>query len=248
MSTQHNTNKPLIDDTEKSIVKFLRDNPDFFERHKDLLAGMILPHEHQGAVSLVERQVQILREQKDAHKKRLNTLIANAQVNEKLNTQINQLILALLDAKNLDDVLGIVQTRLSKDFDADTVVVRLFNTGHPTLAAHPDVIDWSEPALGAFEKIIKERRPACGQLKHGQLESLFDDDAEQIASAALIPLVESENSTTCYGMLAIGSYQRERFRADMGTMFLAQIGNILARVLKRTLETGTSKSNELTTG
>jgi len=236
MSTQHNTNKPLIDDTEKSVVKYLRDNPDFFERHKDLLAGMILPHEHQGAVSLVERQVQILREQKESHKKRLTTLIANAQTNEKLNAQINQLILSLLDATDLDHVLDIVQTRLSKDFNADTVVVRLFNTGHPSLAARPEVIDWSEPALGAFEKIIKERRPACGQLKHGQLESLFSDDAGQIASAALIPLVESENSKTCYGMLAIGSHERERFRADMGTMFLSQIGNILARVLKRTLE------------
>ena len=236
MSTQHNTNKPLNDDMEKSVVKFLRDNPDFFERHKELLASMILPHEHQGAVSLVERQVQILREQKDSHKKRLNTLIANAQANEKLNAQINQLILALLDAKDLDDVLDIVQTRLSRDFNADTVVVRLFNTGHPALAARPDVIDWSEPVMGAFEKVIKERRPACGRLKHGQLESLFSDEAGLIASAALIPLVESERSKTCYGMLAIGSHQRDRFSADMGTMFLSQIGNILARVLKRTLD------------
>ena len=237
MSSSHKTDKPVIDDSEKSIVRYLRDNPDFFERHLDLLADMILPHDHQGAISLVERQVQILREQKDTHKKRLNTLIANALVNEKLSSQISKLILALLDSQNLDDVLDIVQTRLSNDFNADTVVVRLFNTGHPSLAARPDVIDWSEPVMGAFEKIIKERRPAFGQLKPGQLESLFSDDAGQIASAALIPLVENEQSKSCYGLLAIGSHERERFRADMGTLFLSQIGNILARVLKRTLDT-----------
>ena len=236
MSTQYKTNKPIYDDTEKAVVKYLREHPDFFEQHLDLLADMILPHQRQGAVSLVERQLQILREQKDEARKKLNTLINNAKFNEKLSAQINQLILALLDAQDLDDVLDIVQTRLSKDFSADTVVVRLFNTGHPALAARPDVIDWSEPVLGAFEKIIRERRPACGQLKHGQLESLFSDEAGLIASAALIPLVESENSRTCYGMLAIGSHQRDRFRADMGTLFLSQIGNILARVLKRTLE------------
>jgi len=235
MSTSHKTNKPLIDETEKSIVRHLRDNPDFFEHHLDLLAGMILPHDHQGAISLVERQVQVLREQKDLHKKRLNTLIANARINEKLSTQVNRLILALLDSRNLDDVLDIVQTRLCNDFNADTVVVKLFNTGHPALAARPDVIDWSEPAMGAFENIIKERRPACGRLKPGQLESLFNDEAEQVASAALIPLVASESSKTCYGLLAIGSHERERFRADMGTLFLSQIGHILARVLKRTL-------------
>lgn len=236
MTTQHKTNKPPMDDQEKSVVKYLRDNPDFFERHLDLLADMILPHSEQGAVSLIERQVQILREQKDAARKKLNTLVQHAEANEKLSGQINQLILALLDAKDLDDVLDIVQTRLSKDFNADTVVVRLFNTGHPAMTSRPDIVDWSEPVMGAFEKIIKERRPACGRLKPGQLESLFSDEAGHIGSAALIPLVENENSKACYGMLAIGSHEQERFRADMGTLFLSQIGKILARVLKRTLE------------
>lgn len=237
MSTQYKTNKAPVDEIEKTVVKYLRDHPEFFEAHLDLLADMILPHERHGAVSLVERQVQILREQKDDAKKKLNNLVTHARTNEKLSSQINQLILALLDATDLDSVLEIVQNRLSKDFNADTVVVRLFNTGqHPALANHPDVVDWSEPALGAFEKIIKERRPACGHLKPGQLESLFSDEAGQIASAALIPLVEDEHSRTCYGMLAIGSHERDRFRADMGTLFLSQIGHILARVLKRTLE------------
>lgn len=236
MTTQHKSNQAVSSDEEKAVVKFLRDNPEFFERHLDLLADMVLPHAQHGAVSLIERQVQILREQKDAHKKKLHALIQNAQINERLSNHINALILALLDADNLDDILDIVMSRLSKDFEADTVVIRLFNTGHPTLNARPDIIDWSEPALGAFEKIIRDRRPVCGQLKHGQLESLFSDEAGQIASAALIPLLESERSNTCYGMLAIGSHNRDRFRADMGTLFLAQIGKILARVIKRALE------------
>lgn len=236
MNTPQKNSKTPLDETEKSIVRFLRDNPGFFERHLDLLADMILPHSEHGTVSLIERQVQILREQKDAARKKLTTLIQNAEANEKLSEQINQLILALLDAQDLDDVLDIVQSRLSKDFNADTVVVRLFNTGHPAMSARPEIVDWSEPVLGAFEKIIKERRPACGRLKPGQLESLFSDEAGYIGSAALIPLLESEKSKTCYGMLAIGSHEQDRFRADMGTHFLAQIGKILARVLKRTLE------------
>ena len=236
MTTQYNkTNKPILDDDEKAIVKFLRDHPDFFERHLDLLADMTLPHDS-GAISLIERQVQILREQKDAAKRKLNTLIHNAQINESLSERISNLILALLDAEDLDTVLDIIQTRLTRDFDADTVVVRLFDTGHPAMAARPEIVDWSEPVMGAFEKVIKNRRPVCGRLKHGQLESLFNDEAGQIASAALIPLVTSEDSKTCYGLLAIGSHEPERFRADMGTLFLSQIGNILSRVLKQKLE------------
>jgi uncharacterized protein YigA (DUF484 family) len=236
MTTQHNkTNKPVLDDEEKAVVKFLRDNPDFFERHLDLLADMTLPHDS-GAISLIERQVQILREQKDSTKKKLNSLIQNAQINERLSERISNLILALLDAGDLDAVLDIVQTRLTKDFDADAVVVRLFDTGHPSMAARPEIIDWSEPVMGAFEKVIKDKKPICGRLKHGQLESLFSDEAGQIASAALIPLVINEDSKTCYGLLAIGSHESDRFRADMGTLFLSQIGKILSRVLKQKLE------------
>jgi uncharacterized protein YigA (DUF484 family) len=220
---------------EKAVVKYLREHPDFFERHMDLLADMILPHESGKAVSLVERQVSVLREQKDSQRHKLQQLLKNAQANERISDRINHLILALLDAANLDEVLDIVQSRLSTDFEADTVVVKLFDTGHPALKHRPEIVDWSEPVLGAFEKVIRERRPVCGRLKHGQLESLFSDEAGQIASAALIPLVENENSKTCYGMVAIGSHNPERFHAEMGTLFLSHLGKVLTRVIKKRL-------------
>ena len=225
-----------IKDTEREIVRFLRDHPDFFERHQDLLADMLLPHHTGSAVSLVERQVSVLREQRDDYKKKLQLLIKTAQKNEQLNNHVNALILALLDAASLEEVLQVVRTRLADDFDAEAVVVRLFNTGHPTMSRLPDLVDWSEPVLGAFEKVIAGRKPVCGALKPGQLDALFSDQSDNIVSAALIPLVENVSSKKCYGMLAIGSPDRNRFRADMGTVFLSQLGKVLTRVLKMHLE------------
>ena len=223
-------------DEERDVVRFLRGHPDFFERHLDLLADMLLPHETGSAVSLVERQVSVLREQRDEYKKKLQHLIKTAQQNEKLNNHVNALILALLDAETLDEVLAIVRTRLVNDFNAEAVVVRLFNTGHPTMSRIPELVDWSEPVMGAFEKVIDGRKPVCGALKPGQLDALFTDQSDNVVSAALIPLVVSEKSRKCYGMLAIGSPDRNRFRADMGTVFLSQLGKVLTRVLKPHLE------------
>jgi len=217
---------------ERDIIKFLETHPDFFERHPELLSGLRLPHESGQAVSLIEKQVSVLREQNSTLKNRLDRLTENAKGNEKLSERINGLILSLLDADSLDTVINIIEQRLSNDFNADAVVIRLFNTGHPAMAAHPEILDWDEPALGAFEKIIAGRKPICGSLKPGQLESLFNDDAGNIGSAALIPLVESDHSTTCYGMLAIGSHDHMRFRSDMGTLFLKHLGDVLARVLR----------------
>jgi len=221
---------------ESDVIKFLDTHPDFFSNHPDLLSRLQLPHESGQAISLIEKQVAVLREQNTSLTNKLDRLIANARTNERLSERINNLLLSLMDADSLDKVLEIVEKRLSRDFDADAVVIRLFNTGHPDMKSHPEILVWDEPALGAFEKIIAGRKPICGSLKPGQLESLFSDDAGYIGSAALIPLVKNEHSTTCYGMLGIGSHDPLRFRSDMGTMFLKHLGDVLARVLSHHLD------------
>ncbi|MDR9437847.1 MAG: DUF484 family protein [Thiohalophilus sp.] len=217
---------------EREIVSYLRDNPDFFERHLDLLADMLLPHQPQGAVSLIERQVSVLRDQKQELKQRLQQLTEYARQNEDLSSRLNKLILDLLDADDFETLLTLIQQRLKSDFEADAVVIRLFNSGAPVLKAHPDLMDWSEPALGAFEKVINGRKPVCGSLKPGQLDALFNDYADVVRSAALIPLVESESSKQCVGLLAIGSQDPQRFRANMGTLFLSHLSHVLTRILK----------------
>ncbi|MGD8407537.1 MAG: DUF484 family protein [Thiohalophilus sp.] len=231
-SSQENT-LSLDKEFEREIVRYLRDNPDFFERHLDLLADMLLPHQPQGAISLIERQVSVLRDQKHDLKHRLQQLTDHARQNEDLSTRLNKLILDLLDADDFDDLLALIQERLKSDFDADAVVIRLFNNSNaPALKAHPDIMDWSEPAMGAFEKVIDGRKPVCGSLKPGQLDALFSDYADAVRSAALIPLVQSESSKQCVGLLAIGSQDPQRFRANMGTLFLSHLSHVLTRILK----------------
>jgi len=240
MSTSQET--PIVEEKEleREVVRYLRDNPDFFERHLDLLADMVLPHQPQGTVSLIERQVTVLRDQKHELKHRLQNLIENARQNEALSTRLNQLILDLLDSSDFDSLLTLIEQRIKSDFDADAVVIRLFSSGINAPKSHPDLTDWSEPALGAFEKVIDGRKPVCGSLKPGQLDALFSDDADVVRSAALIPLVESEKSKKCYGLLAIGSHDPQRFRANMGTMFLSHLSHVLTRILKLLLATNES--------
>ncbi|HEB87618.1 MAG TPA: DUF484 family protein [Gammaproteobacteria bacterium] len=223
-------------DMEHTLVRYLRDHPGFFEQHLDLLADMILPHVHGGAVSLVERQVSVLREQKEQYRRQLQQLVRHAEKNEKLSKHFNDLILALLDARELAQVIDIINQRLRQEFEAEAVSLRLFNTDHPHLRTRPDMVDWSEPALSTFEKVISGRRPVCGTLPSVQVQALFNDAAEGIQSSALIPLLVNEQSRKCYGLLAIGSHDAGRFRADMGTLFLSHLGKVLARVLSQHLE------------
>lgn len=221
-----------VPETEKSMVHYLRDHPDFFERHTDLLADMVLPHNAGHAISLIERQVSVLREQRSELKQRLQTLMQLAHTNEQLSKRFNTLILALLDAATFDGLLKTLRDRLISDFNADAVVVRLFHNSAAPAASVTGTDGVQRSGPGAFEKIIRGRQPVCGHLKPAQLDTLFADQADSIASAALIPLVENEQATTCHGILAIGSHDPKRFHPEMGTLFLGHLAYILSRILK----------------
>ena len=219
---------------EHDIARYLRDHPDFFEEHQDILAGMLLSHESGSAVSLIERQVQILREQKDELKIRLQSLITTAKINEKLNNNVNAFILELLGASTLDDILTVIKQRLSKDFEADAVAIKLLASDNDALKMHEEITAWQQPALVIGEKVMSARKPMCGAFKSEQMQALFDD--ADIQSAGIVPLAIDKDSKHCYGIIAIGSYNPQRFRADMGTIFLSLLGQVLTLVLKRHLE------------
>lgn len=232
MSSQDH--KVIDTEFEHEMVRYLRDHPAFFEEHQDVLAGMILSHESGSAVSLIERQVQILREQKDEQKRKLQSLINAAQNNEKLNNNVNRLILALLDASSLNDVLSITEQRIRADFEADAIVIKLLASGDEVLKEHAELTAWQQPALVIGEKVMTAREPMCGSFNSEQMQALFDD--ADIQSAGIVPLVKNKNSKNCYGIIAIGSYDPQRFRADMGTLFLSLLGQVLTRILQRHLE------------
>ena len=231
MSSQDH--KAIDTEFEHDMVRYLRDHPAFFEEHQDVLAGMVLSHESGSAVSLIERQVQILREQKEEQKRKLQSLISTAHNNEKLNNNVNALILELLDADSLDDVLRVIEQRIRADFEADAIVVKLLASGNEVLKDHEELTSWQQPALTIGEKVMTAREPACGSFNTEQMQALFDD--ADIQSAGIVPLAKDKTSKNCYGIIAIGSYDPQRFRADMGTLFLSLLGQVLTRILKRHL-------------
>lgn len=243
MSAQKNTLKENANAktrdkiSEQDVVQYLKNHPDFFQQHSELLAQMSLEHNSGSAVSIIERQVSILREQKNEAHSRLHTLIEVADKNEQLSRRFNALILALLDTQSFGQVVDFVQQRLVKDFDAHQISIRILKgvTIAPKDLPSKDqmlAIKWDKAYLSMFGKIIEQRTPVCGRLPLDQLELLFNDNFQQIRSAALIPLVKDDKSD-CIGLLAIGSTDKDRFHAEMGTLFLSHLSQVLSRVIER---------------
>ncbi|MBD3609751.1 MAG: DUF484 family protein [Gammaproteobacteria bacterium] len=213
---------------EKQVIEYLRHHPDFFQLHRDLLSELELPHNTGAHASLIERQVDILRQQRSELKQKLDQLITSAQANEILSEDIHQGQLMLLDAETLEEIFELVDESLQEEFDADAIAIRLINIQDKS-SDYDDLIILDDAILPDFEKMMMAGNPSCESLTHKQLYYLFGSEAQDIASNVIIPLRDDE---VIYGILAIGSSDPERYQADMGTIFLRRYGEFLTHLLK----------------
>lgn len=231
--TSHQTN--AAEDTllaDEEVVRFLQQDSEFFLRHPDLLAGLQLPHESgDGAVSLVERQLSVLRDKNRGLEIKLKELISVARSNHELSDKVHSLALKLIRASDTNTVIESVEQTLREEFGAsDTVVVLFHNPSDIVQIADTRFlrrVEKQDPGLKPFGTFIEQGRPRCGRARDAQLEFLFPDHALEIGSIALIPLGEKAG----IGMLAIGSQDADRFHPGMSTDFLERIGDLVGNAL-----------------
>ena len=233
MSLKKKENHTSERSTENLVADYLKNNLDFFVKNPAILAELKIPHEHGGAISLVEKQLTVLREQNRETNKKIHELIEIATQNEELARRMHQLALTLIDADDPKDIFSTMYDNLKKNFHADRVIVRLF--------ANPAFIDSfpTDEFVGKesieeslFKRIIEKREPLSGNMKHQQQVFLFGDDGDDIASSVMIPL----HGVGWGGILAIGSFDAERFQPGMGIELLANLGEILSFIIKPWIE------------
>ena len=235
MSTQTARGLAAGQTDEERIERYLSLNPDFFERHQPLLARMRLPHMRTGStVSLVERQVEVLREQKTDADRRLAEFVAVARANDQLADRIHRFTRRLLRAPNAVAALAALEASLREDFDAFHSVLRAHRAHRLAGAAsklEPFLrkLPADDANIRTFEALLATGKPRCGQVRDTQRDFLFGPESASIGSVALVPLGENG----ALGLLALGSAERERFHPGMSTEFLKRMGELITDALSR---------------
>lgn len=207
------------------IVKYLSTHPDFFQRHANLLETLQVPH-GTGTVSLIERQVAVLREKSRELEEQLNGLVRTARGNEQIVTRLQRFTLELMRANSIDDVITTCHEVLRDDFNADFVTLKIIRKGKSIYDVSPN-----SKSLPDFDKLLESNTPKCGRLKAEQQKFLFNKNAKQVQSVALIPLSGEKR----IGILALGSKNESRFHPGMGTVFISHLGELISSSLLRYL-------------
>jgi uncharacterized protein YigA (DUF484 family) len=240
MTTQTARGVPAGQTDEERIERYLGLNPDFFERHQPLLARMRLPHMRTGStVSLVERQVEVLREQKSDADRRLAEFVAIARANDQLADRIHRFTRRLLRAPTAVAALASLEASLREDFDAFHSVLLLTAPNDSLRGAGYEpflrVVAGDDANMRSFEALLATGKPRCGQVRDTQRDFLFGPEAPSIGSVALVPLGENKGDGKggSVGLLALGSAERERFHPGMSTEFLKRMGDLINDALTR---------------
>lgn len=214
----------------EQIEAWLREHPDFFESHPDLLAELTLPHESGSAISLVERQVAILRERNIDMRNRLSKLLDNARDNDKLFEKTKRLVLNLLEGQDMGDIIDALCYSFDKDFSIHFTSVILFGNAEKIPSSQARVVSIAD-AREHVGALLKTSRAVCGTLGEKEQTFLFGDHASEIGSVAVVPLMHG----SVFGLLAIGNRDPQYYRSSMGTLFLGYIAEVLNRLLPKYL-------------
>ncbi|WP_069472523.1 DUF484 family protein [Candidatus Marithrix sp. Canyon 246] len=174
---------------------------------------------------LSSQEVAVLRQDNEKLKSQLNELITIAQENEELNQRIQRLITALTNTESLDEFFNILYSTLNNELNTDAVVIRWFDVLGSNFK-HKEFVEYDAQIFSLFDEILENKQAICGQLKPEQLAYLFPKI--KVASAVLIPLGVDKP----LGLLAMASHDRKRFHSEMSTDFLIYLGNIISNLLR----------------
>ncbi len=214
---------------EESVSRYLQHNPDFFERHQSLLTRLRLPHVRNGStISLVERQVEVLRERQTQLEQKIAEFVKVARSNDNIAEKLHRFTRRMLRASTREAVVEQIETGLREDFDSfHSVLVLVDAADVPSHERFLRVVTNADPALKSFETLFASGKPRCGQVRDSQREFLFGSDANDIGSVALVPLGEKGR----VGLLALGSTDRDRFHPGMSTDFLGRLAELISDAL-----------------
>ncbi len=225
-SAKHHNDKNTV--TAEQVAQYLKEHPDFFINRDSLLEKITLPHESGKAISLLERQVKILRERSIESRHTLNQLMENAKYNDQLFNVTRALILALLMEDDVAQIASATEANLNTQPGIDACSVILFEADH---LRNVDKVRLAptEQVLASFPTLLRDRKTLCKAIDRDTAHFLFPPRGAGVRSAALCPIGRER----MLGVLAIGNKSEEYFSAELDTLFLDFIGEVLESILTR---------------
>jgi len=220
--------------TENDIANYLANTPGFFERQAELLGTIQLTSPHgQRAVSLQERQMEMLRDKIKGLEAKIIEMIRHGQENLVLSEKLHRWTRTLMLTLSPGDLPEVLVRELKHQFMIPQGGIRIWG-GSDMFGGMPFAHSVSED-VKVFSASLSV--PYCGVNSGFEAAQWLEEPAAAM-SLAMIPLRAVPNTggnTGAFGLLVLASPDATRYTADMGTEFLSRVGEIASAALSRLL-------------
>lgn len=222
MKIDQELQQPLTAD---QVEAYLKSNPSFFLERKNLLMELFLPHESGEAISLVERQVSLLRERNIESRKKINQFMVKAQDNDALFAKTQAIILSLMDETSIQSLLYSFKQNCQTHFAVEAVQFMFFK---PELATMHEFSQYAfDDAQNKLPWLKNVTKSVSGHFREEEIHFVFKNE-QPLHSCLFIPLKQNDN---LIGLVAFGSTDAQHFFANMDTLFIDFIINALNKQL-----------------
>lgn len=227
MTTEHENQHTNAEEISAFQVKaYLRNHPEFFEQHAALLTDITLPSPHgNGVISLSERQQLAQRDKIRVLQSLMDQMISNAEENEATSLKVHHFCLKLLEQRSFSTLKLLISETLHTDFNVTDTQIRIWVKPSNNAIANDPVFTQVSDAFNDWVSALKQ--PYCGSLP--EVASGLLDNALQ--SFSFIPLYKNPSDQHAFGVLMLGADDAQRFKADMGTLYLERMGELIAAAL-----------------
>ena len=211
----------------EDVARYLKDHPEFFEEHAEVLAEIHIPHPHDGrAIPLSERQIVSLREKTRVLEAKLRELVQFGEENDVLGERVHRAAIELIKASDFEAMLQVIYYNLREDFAVPHVSIRLWiETDHPPFAEFGP----ASQEVRVFAESL--HHPYCSGKPMFETGQWFGEAEAIVKSFAYVPL----RADKVFGLLILASEDPQRFYPEMGTLYLKRLGELVSTGLGRYL-------------
>jgi len=215
------------EDNEQQIARWLRSNPEFLQRHPELLSHLKMPDLHAGrAISLHERQLEVMREKHRQLEHRLADLMRIAQENDLIGEKMQRFTRQLLLHEQRASLDSRLMELLQEIFQVPQVGLKLWPLGAARLEPGLELPLSAEQ----MDRVDQMQQPLCGSPAQKPGVQWLADRGQNARSVALLALRRGIEPQA-FGLLVLGSADADRFHAQMGTAFLQRLAELVSAAL-----------------
>ncbi len=219
--------------TAESVADYLAEHPHFFNDRDHLLQSMQFSQHGSGTVSLVERQMALLRDRNSSIRARLDEVLEAASRNNEIFDKCRRLVLDLIGSEQPEQFFGALERSFTQDFECTAYSLIVFDETPRQINHFTSVVPESS-AVEYVGALMRASEPTLGILRPTEQDFLFRHGSDRVASAAVLAV----RSDHLIALLAIGSDSTNYFKPTLGTLFIGFVADILAVLLPHQIRDG----------